>query len=326
MDDFYRAKEDDTQVYHRVCAGESDDIVEHASGPAGMSRALGALECKGDIPSEWRKRQQEYVKKFTMAKKCLQRRLTTMKKYGATTELNRSHRLEHIFPIQYAYAYGKGCLKRFASPAHQAAFKKSVDDLILSVSSTPRTTDIQSYFLDETGRKVDIDESIQYGKNPTIKTILDARISYNAKEKERNTVHSQAEIAAAWAADARQIADKWIAATTAAEDAIKSKRGKVSYTELQKLERRANQIRHDAERLLSEAITAEREADRLRINASSKPNTRNLSETAATKQPLKNVTQLRHEVLKAPPASQSGWGRMRRRKTRKNSTARRNRR
>ena len=69
MDEFYRAKEDDTQVYHRLCAGESDDIDEHtnasmASAPAGMARALSALECKGGTPSEWRKRRKREYQPF----------------------------------------------------------------------------------------------------------------------------------------------------------------------------------------------------------------------------------------------------------------------
>ncbi len=314
MDEFYRAREDDSQVYHRVCAGEDEDIDDRAT-VSGMSRALSALECKGDNPSEWPRLRQEYIKKFTKAKKCLQRRLTTMKKYGATTEEGRGEREKHIFPIQYAYAYGKGCLKRFASPTHQAAFKQSVNDLIRSVSSTPTSADIQSYFLDETGRRIDIDESIQYGKNPSIKPILDARIPYNVTERERSTVHSQAEIAAAWAADARQIANKWIVAAKGAEESIASKRGKISSTEIQKLERRANQIRRDAERLNEEALVAEREADRLKGNAASKPNIRTLTDKA--RKPLGEKAQNRSAVMQMPVSIQSGWGRRKTRKARK---------
>jgi hypothetical protein len=312
MDEFYRAREDDTQVYHRVCSGESDDIDDHTnlSAPAGMSRALGALECKGATPSEWRKRRQEYVKKFTMAKKCLQRRLTSMKKYGATTAYERSKRKEHIYPIQYAYAYGKGCLKKFASRDHQADFKDSVDSLIRSVSSAPATADIKTYF-SPSGR-IDIDESIIRGDNPTIREILGAKHEYNRKEANRGTIHSQAEIAAAWSADAKQIADKWDRAAVDAAAVLHAERGRMSKNAVAKMEERIRRIRSDANRLKAEAEIAKRAAESLKINAASKTNIRNLS--GSQRAPLKTLAQIRHEA-RAAPIEHSGWGYRKTRKT-----------
>lgn len=325
MDDFYRAKEDDTQVYHRVCAGDSDEIDEHtnasvATAPAGMSHALSALECKGATPSEWRKKRQEYVKKFTMAKKCLQRRLTTMKKYGATTLFEKSKRKEHIYPIQYAYAYGKGCLKKFASPAHQEAFKGSVNTLIRTVSGTPSSANIKSYF--SPSGVVDIDESIISGDNPSIREILMERIPYNRKELNRSTIHGQAEIASAWAADATQIADKWDRAAVGAAALLHAGRPKMTKLAATKMEERVKQIRHDANRLKAEATLARREAEALKLNAVSKENLRNLS-GAQPRSVLRTRAQERR-IVNTEPSVMSGWGRKRktrraaRRKTNKN--------
>ncbi len=325
MDEFYRAKEDDTQVYHRVCAGDSDEIDEHtnasvAAAPAGMARALSSLECKGETPSEWRKKRQEYVKKFTMAKKCLQRRLTTMKKYGATTSSEKTKRKEHIYPIQYAYAYGKGCLKKFASPAHQEAFKGSVNALIRTVSGTPSSANIKSYF--SPSGVVDIDESIISGDNPSIRDILGAHVPYDTKERDRGTIHSQAEIAAAWAADATQIADKWDRAAIDAAALLHAQRPKMKKLAATKMEERVRQIRHDTTRLRAEATLARREAEALKLNAATKNNIRNLS--GPQRRALTTLAQNRRAAASAPPAGMSGWGRKRQtrkaahRSTRKN--------
>lgn len=312
MDEFYRAKEDDTQVYHRVCAGESDDIdartnASMAAAPAGMAHALSALECKGETPSEWRKKRKEYVKKFTMAKKCLQRRLTTMKKYGAESLLEKSRREAHIHPIQYAYAYGKGCLKKFASPAHQEAFKQSVNELIDKVSRPAISSDIKSYF--SPAGRIDIDQSIILGKNPTIARILSAPIPVNHKERNRGTIHSQAEIAADWAADAKQIADKWNKTAIDAAALLHQTRATMSKIEIEKTIERIKQIRRDADRLRGEAELAAREAEMLRVEAASKKNLRNLSG-----QPLRTRAQERAAIT-ANLGAMSGWGR--KRKTRR---------
>ena len=314
MDEFYRAREDDTQVYHRVCAGESDDLDDHTdlSAPAGMARALSALECKGTTPSEWRKRRQEYIKKFTMAKKCLQRRLTSMKKYAATTMHEKSRRKEHIYPIQYAYAHGKGCLKKFASRPHQAAFKDSVDALIRSVSSSPTSADIKTYF--SPFGKVDIDASIVHGDNPTIKDILVAEIEYNGKEANRGTIHSQADIAEAWSADAKQIADKWDRAAVDAAAVLHAERSKLPKKKIAEMEERVRRIRSDANRLKAEAEIARRAAESLRINAASKTNVRNLS--GSQRAPLKTAAQMRHAAA-AAPTEHSGWGYRKTRKTKR---------
>jgi hypothetical protein len=325
MDEFYRAKEDDTQVYHRVCAGESDDIDEHtnasmASAPTGMARALSALECRGETPSEWRKKRQEYIKKFTKAKKCLQRRLTTMKKYSATNEIGRSRRVAHIHPIQYAYAYGKGCLKKFASPAHQEAFKQSVNDLIRKVAAGEKSRNVSGYF-SPSGR-IDIDESIMRGNNPSIREILMERIPYNRKELNRSTIHGQAEIAADWAADARQIADKWNKTAVDAAALLHQTRATMSKIEIEKMAERIKQIRRDADRLRGEAELAAREAESLRIEAAAKRNIRNLSgkTSALTTRAQERAAAFASE----PPSAMSGWGRKRGRKTRRKHKTKKN--
>jgi hypothetical protein len=315
MDEFYRAKEDDTQVYHRVCAGESDDIDEHtnasiAAAPAGMARALSALKCTGDTPSEWRKKRQEYIKKFTKAKKCLQRRLTTMKKYSATNAIGRSRRVAHIHPIQYAYAYGKGCLKKFAGPAHQEAFKQSVNDLIRKVAAEEKSSNISGYF--SPSGSIDIDESIIRGNNPSIREILLERIPYNRKELNRSTIHGQAEIAADWAADAKQIADKWNKTAVDAAALLHQKRATMSKNAADKMGERIKQIRHDADRLKGEADLAAREAEMLKIEATSKKNLRELSGKQSV---LTTRAQERAAIAASGAVEMSGWGRKQRRKT-----------
>jgi hypothetical protein len=316
MDEFYRAKEDDTQVYHRVCAGESDDIDEHtnasmAAAPAGMAQALSALKCTGDTPSEWRRRRQDYIKKFTKAKKCLQRRLTTMKKYSATNPTERSRRVAHIHPIQYAYAYGKGCLKKFASPAHQEAFKQSVNDLIRKVAAGEKSRNVSGYFSPE--GIIDIDESIIRGDNPGVRDILAERLPRNSKELDRGTIHSQAEIAADWAADARQIADKWNKTAVDAAALLHRKRATMSKNAADKMGERIKQIQRDADRLRGEAELAVREAESLRIEAASKQNLRELS----GKPSVLTTREQARAAIASGAVPMSGWGRKQTRKTRR---------
>ncbi len=86
------------------------------------------------------------------------------------------------------------------------------------------------------------------------------------------------------------------------------------------MEKRVKQIRSDANRLNEEALVAEREADRLKGNAASKPNIRS-QETP--RKPLQSLAQMRREANAAASGSnQSGWGYRKTRKARKRGHAR----
>jgi hypothetical protein len=104
---FYIAYEDDAK-YKDVCDYDKSknttnkDIIDAFSG----------LECPGTELHEWESDYDKYRKKFKKGKQCLQRRLTTMKKYPARSATNKESRKKHIYPITVAYSYAKDCLKK----------------------------------------------------------------------------------------------------------------------------------------------------------------------------------------------------------------------
>lgn len=137
--DFYIAEEDDAK-YDDVC-----DIRKKKNRTnTNILEAFSGLECPGKELHEWESYSKQYRDKFKKAKQCVQRRITTMKKFPARSAANITSRKKHIYPIQVAYAYGKDCLKKTASRKEQELFKNSVDELIRKISE--KQPNIQTYF------------------------------------------------------------------------------------------------------------------------------------------------------------------------------------
>lgn len=127
--------------------------------------AFSGLECPGKELHEWESQSKVYKEKFKKAKQCVQRRISTMKKFPARSEKNKTSRRKHIYPIQVAYSYGKDCLKKFATKEQQNTFESSTNDLIKDISTTQKN--IPTYFGNS------IEQSIRNrGKNNAIKAIL----------------------------------------------------------------------------------------------------------------------------------------------------------
>lgn len=151
--------------------------------------AFSALECPGKELHEWESHSKLYKEKFKKAKQCLQRRISTMKKFPARSEKNKTSRKKHIYPIQVAYSFGKDCLKKFATKEQQNTFESTTNDLIKEISKTQ--TNIPSYFGNS------IEQSIRNrGKNNTIKSILNQEY-YNGEvtdliDKIRSTGYNKA--------------------------------------------------------------------------------------------------------------------------------------
>jgi hypothetical protein len=131
--DFFKAEENDTK-YKDVC-----NIRKKANKTprtnTNVLNAFSGLECKAAELYEWNSKRKEYNDNFKKAKQCLQRRITTMKRFNAKTDKQKEARQRHIYPIQVAYAYGKNCLKKTASKRKQKVFENSVDDLISDIST-----------------------------------------------------------------------------------------------------------------------------------------------------------------------------------------------
>lgn len=139
MANFYTAVEDD-QKYDDVC-----DIRKKANRTnTNVLEAFSGLECPGGELYEWESSSKVYRDKFKKAKQCVQRRLTTMKRFPARSQTNKTSRKKHIYPIQVAYTYGKDCLKKFASKKDQAVFEKSVDGLISKIAESQ--SNVANYF------------------------------------------------------------------------------------------------------------------------------------------------------------------------------------
>ena len=138
---FFKVEEDDSK-YDDVC-----DIRKNKNRtPSDVIEAFSGLECPATELHEWESHSKQYKDKFKKAKQCIQRRISTMKRFPARTTTNKTSRKKHIYPIQVAYAYGQDCLKKFASKKDQDVFKKSVDSLIKEISKSQ--PNVQSYFED----------------------------------------------------------------------------------------------------------------------------------------------------------------------------------
>jgi hypothetical protein len=128
-------------------------------------KAFSGLECPGKELHEWESHSKLYKEKFKKAKQCLQRRISTMKRFPARSEKNKTSRKKHVYPIQVAYSYGKDCLKKFATKEQQNTYESSTNDLIKEISKTQ--ANIPAYFGNS------IEQSIRNrGKNNNIKSIL----------------------------------------------------------------------------------------------------------------------------------------------------------
>ena len=132
--------EEDSSKYDDVC-----DIRKKKNRTnTNVLEAFSGLECPGNELHEWESHTKLYREKFKKAKQCVQRRITTMKKFPSRTAENKTSRKKHIYPIQVAYAYGQDCLKKFATKKDQKTFKNSVDSLVKKVSESQ--PNVQSYF------------------------------------------------------------------------------------------------------------------------------------------------------------------------------------
>jgi hypothetical protein len=137
--DFYIAEEDDAK-YSEVCSIHTNKNKKNTN----VISAFSGLECPGKELHEWESYSKQYRDKFKKAKQCVQRRITTMKRFPARSNKNITSRKKHIYPIQVAYAYGQDCLKKIASKREQELFKDSVDELIKKVSRVQ--SNIQTQF------------------------------------------------------------------------------------------------------------------------------------------------------------------------------------
>jgi hypothetical protein len=131
LNDFFKAQQDDMK-YKDVCEIHGKD--NRGRTNTNVLNAFSGLECKASELYEWNSKKKDYNDNFRRAKQCLQRRITTMKKFNAKTDTQKEARQRHIYPIQVAYAYGKNCLKKTTSKRRQKVFENSVDKLISNIS------------------------------------------------------------------------------------------------------------------------------------------------------------------------------------------------
>jgi hypothetical protein len=167
LNDFYKAKENNSK-YDDVCnirkKGERTNT--------NILNAFSGLECPGLELHNWNSKKKEYSEHFKKGKQCLQRRISTMKKFNAKTNKQKEARKKHMYPIQVAYAYAKNCTKKIASKKQQKNFENSVDTLIKKMGELK--PDIKEYFGNS------IEKSIRRrGESNSIKKILDKRYYSN---------------------------------------------------------------------------------------------------------------------------------------------------
>ena len=130
--DFFKAEENDMK-YKDVCEIRGKE--NRGRTNTNVLNAFSGLECKASELYEWNSKKKAYNDNFKRAKQCLQRRITTMKRFNAKTDTQKEARQRHIYPIQVAYAYGKNCLKKTTSKRRQKVFENSVDNLISDISA-----------------------------------------------------------------------------------------------------------------------------------------------------------------------------------------------
>ena len=167
---FFKATEDHSE-YHDVC-----DIKRGNRTNRNVLDALSGLKCEGKELHQWTSQKKEFQEKFKRGKQCLERRLSTMKRFPARSEKNKTSRRKHIYPIQVAYTYGKDCLKKFATKDEQETFTNSVNQLIDSISE--KRPNVRGYFGNS------IENSIRGRKDiPDIQELLN-RAYYNNNQTE----------------------------------------------------------------------------------------------------------------------------------------------
>jgi hypothetical protein len=147
-DTLFRATFDDKK-YTDVCQYvRPKNRQSNSEEKRGVKEAFSGLQCKGDRVNEWNaeSNRELYSRTFKRAKECMQRRISTMKRFPARNTKGKQARSRHIYPIELAYSYGKDCLKRFATKRQQDIFKNSTDALIDEISANENTKNIKSYF------------------------------------------------------------------------------------------------------------------------------------------------------------------------------------
>ena len=173
MADAFFSVEFDDNKYTDVCKYTPvKNRQTNAEEKRGVKEAFSGLQCKGDRVNQWEAKSSKdaYRKTFKKAKECMQRRISTMKRFPARNLSSKQARLRHIYPIELAYSYGKDCLKRFATKEQQNLYRNSTNALIDQVS-TNNTANIKSYF-DPT-----IENSIK-AKRSNAAEILDKQYDY----------------------------------------------------------------------------------------------------------------------------------------------------
>lgn len=163
----------------------------NAEEKRGVKDAFSGLQCKGDRVNEWNAESNKelYARTFKRAKECMQRRISTMKRFPARNANGKQARSRHIYPIELAYSYGKDCLKKFATKRQQDIFKNSTDALIDEISANNNTKNVKSYFTPS------IENSIRTRGTNAVE-ILNKQYDYNAENW--NLVNTVREAGNAW--------------------------------------------------------------------------------------------------------------------------------
>jgi hypothetical protein len=173
-DTLFRVQFDDDK-YTDVCKYTRDKKGQtNAEEKRGVKEAFSGLQCKGDRVNQWEAESSKevYRKTFKKAKECMQRRISTMKRFPARNLSGKQARIRHIYPIELAYSYGKDCLKRFATKEQQNLYRNSTNALIDEVSATNNTKNVKSYF------NPTIENSIR-AKRSNAAEILDKQYDYS---------------------------------------------------------------------------------------------------------------------------------------------------
>jgi hypothetical protein len=151
-DNLFRVTLDDKK-YTDVCQyvrPKKNNKQTNADEKRGVKEAFAGLQCRGDRVNEWNAEsaKEDYRRTFKRAKECMQRRISTMKRFPARNAKGKQARIRHIYPIELAYSYGKDCLKKFATKRQQDIFRNSTDALIDEITTNERANakNVKSYF------------------------------------------------------------------------------------------------------------------------------------------------------------------------------------
>ncbi len=125
---FFEVNENDAS-YKDVCTRGSSNTNTN------LKEAFAGLQCTGESLDDWEAESKQYIQRFKKAKQCMQRRITTMKKYNASTPASVEARKKHKQPILLAYAYGKNCARKLGTRKNVKRFEESTDRLLETVAS-----------------------------------------------------------------------------------------------------------------------------------------------------------------------------------------------